>query len=398
MIPYASRIDSMAETAAIVGSLFQAMNDPTIISFGGGAPAKEALPTELIGALSQKIFAPGGRGIEALQYGPVKGVADLRSAVAEHLLLPKGIACDPDNILIVSGGLEGIYMTCQVFINPGDVILVESPTFVHTVEIFDMFQAKCVPVQTDDDGLNMEALEQAIRAHHPKMIYTIPTFQNPSGRTLSLEKRKRVAELAAEYDVLVLEDDPYRDIRYSGEDLAPIKMFDETDHVILANSFSKIFSPGSRLGYVLASPDMIAKMAAVKSATNSHTAMLPQILCAEFFNGGYYPEHHARICGIYRERRDVMLRAIDRCFPEGTKHTLPDGGLFTWAELPMGIDTTALLPKAAERKVAYVAGEGFFVERDGRGKNCMRLSFGANPPEKIEEGIERLGNLLKSEL
>ena len=398
MIPFASRIDSMAETAAIVGGLFKSMTDPSIISFGGGAPAAEALPTELIGQLCQKIFAPGGRGVEALQYGPVPGVADLRRAVAEQLLRPKGVECDPANILIVSGGLEGIYLTCQAFINPGDVILVESPTFVHTVEIFDMVQAKCVAVQTDDDGLNMEALEAAIREHHPKMIYTIPTFQNPSGRTLSLEKRERVARLAEEYDVLVLEDDPYRDIRYSGEDLPPIKVFDKTDHVILANSFSKIFSPGSRLGYVLASPDVIEKLTHVKSATNSHTSMLPQLLAAEFFNGGYYPAHHERICGIYRERRDVMLAAIDRCFPEGTKHTMPDGGLFTWAELPPGIDTTALLPKAVENHVAYVAGEGFFVERDGRGKNCMRLSFGANTPERIEEGIARLGALLKSAL
>ena len=398
MIPYASRIESMEETAAIVGSLFQAMTDPSIISFGGGAPAKEALPTELIGALCQKVFAPGGRGVEALQYGPVAGIRDLKEAVASHLLQPKGIACDPNNILIVSGGLEGIYLTCQTFINPGDVILVESPTFVHTVEIFDMFQAKCVPVQTDDDGLNMEALEQTIQKHHPKMIYTIPTFQNPSGRTLSREKRQRVAELAEEYDVLVLEDDPYRDIRYSGVDLPPIKVFDKTDHVILANSFSKIFSPGSRLGYVLASPEVIQKYTNVKSATNSHTAMLPQILCAEFFNGGYFPEHHKKICGIYRERRDAMLAAIDKYFPEGTKHTMPDGGLFTWAELPKGIDTTALLPKAVEQHVAYVAGEGFFVERDGSGKNCMRLSFGSNPPEKIEEGIRRLGDLLKNAL
>ncbi len=396
MIPYASRIASMQETAAIVGNLFKGMTDPSIISFGGGAPAKEALPSELIGQLCQKIFAPGGRGTEALQYGPVHGIADLRRAVAEQLLSPKGIACDPDNILIVSGGLEGIYLTCQVFIDPGDVILVESPTFVHTVEIFDMFQARCVPVQTDDDGLNMEALEQAIRQHHPKMIYTIPTFQNPSGRTLSREKREKMAQLAEAYDVLVLEDDPYRDIRYSGEDLPPIKVFDHSDHVILANSFSKIFSPGSRLGYVLASPEVTQKLGEAKSATNSHTAMLPQILCAEFFNGGYYPEHHKRICDLYRVRRDAMLAAIDRYFPEGTKHTFPDGGLFTWAELPMGMDATALRPKAIEQKVDYVAGEGFFVERDGRGKNCMRLSFGANPPERIEEGIQRLGNLLKN--
>ncbi|NLI95126.1 MAG: PLP-dependent aminotransferase family protein, partial [Synergistaceae bacterium] len=341
------------------------------------------------------------RGIEALQYGSVKGLPDLREVIVNELLAPKGIDAGPENILITSGGLEGINLLCQVFIDPGDVILVESPTFVHCVEIFEMFQAKCISVAMDEHGMVPEDLEEKIRRFSPKVVYVIPTFHNPTGRTLSLERRMKIAELGSRYDVLILEDDPYRDIRYSGEDLKPIRAFDRTGHTVLANSFSKIFSPGSRLGYVLASERVIEKLLDAKTATNSHTSMLPQVLCAEFFKRGYYPAHHRMICDLYRERRDAMIESIDRHFPVGTKRTFPDGGLFTWAELPGDVNTTELLAEATsdpEVKVAFVAGEGFFIEGGGMGKNCMRLSFGAVPPEKIRIGAERLGRFLKKKV
>jgi len=286
---------------------------------------------------------------------------------------------------------------CQLFIDPGDVILVESPTFVHCVEIFEMFQARCIAVEMDDNGMIPEDLEAKIIKHEPKMVYVIPTFHNPTGRTLSQDRRQRIAELGSRYDVIVLEDDPYRDIRYSGTDLKPIKAFDETGNTVLANSFSKIFSPGSRLGYVLASDKITSRLFDAKTATNSHTSMLPQVICAEFFKRGYYPAHHKMICDLYRERRDAMIESIDRYFPSQTKRTFPDGGLFTWAELPKGINTTDLLMESSSNpdvKVAFVAGEGFFIEGGGKGSNCMRLSFGGVDPEKIRTGIKRLGNLI----
>ena len=233
--------------------------------------------------LTDEVIRKDKRGVEALQYGPLSGTKDMKEVIVNELLLPKGVKCTTDNVMVVAGGLEGINLTCQVYIDPGDVILVESPTFVHSVEIFEMFEAKCIGVDMDEDGMKMDDLEAKIQKYHPKMIYVIPTFQNPSGRTLSLERRKKVAELSAKYNVLVLEDDPYRDIRYSGEDLPPIKHFDTTGHVVMAGSFSKIFSPGSRLGYVVADTETIQHLVDVKSATNSHTSMLPQILCAEFF-------------------------------------------------------------------------------------------------------------------
>ena len=312
MVPYAKRMEKMAFTANVVKGLFGSMTNPDIISFSGGSPAREALPVDTIRQLADEVLRTDTRGVEALQYGPIEGIRDLREVVVRELLAPKGIDCGVDNVIIITGGLEGINLACQAYIDPGDVILVEAPTFVQSVEIFDMFEAKCVGVAMDDNGLIPEDLERKIRQCHPKMIYVIPTFQNPSGRTLSLERRKAVAELAAKYDVLVLEDDPYRDIRYSGEDLPPIKHFDTTDHVVMAGSFSKIFSPGSRLGYVVADTETIQHLVDVKSATNSHTSMLPQILCAEFFKRGCYPAHHQMICDLYRRRRDVMLQSIDR--------------------------------------------------------------------------------------
>lgn len=329
-----------------------------------------------------------------MQYSSPKGIADLREIVAHDLLAPKGIPASPDDIAIVCGGLETMNLICQLFINPGDVILVEDPTFVHCVEIFDMFQAKCIPVAMDDDGMRMDAAEAAIQQYHPKMIYTVPTFQNPTGRTLSLERRKTLAQLGSQYDVLILEDDPYRDLRYSGDELPPIKSFDTTGNTVLANSFSKIFSPGSRLGYVYATPEIISKIVDAKTATNSHTSVLAEVLCAEFFKRSYFPAHLEKVRATYKERRDVMMQCVDQYFPAGTKRTSPDGGLFLWADVP-DVDTTALLDTAIAAGVAYVPGAGFFVNGQGKGQTCMRLSYGNVSLEQIEKGIKILGDVLK---
>lgn len=398
MVKFAKRMTDMERSAAIVRKLFGAMTDPNTISFSGGAPAIEALPIDVIREISNEVLTLDNRGVEALQYGPPNGILDLRKAVSDILLAPKGIAASPDDIAIVAGGLETMNLICQIFIDPGDVILVESPTFVHCVEIFEMFQAKCIGVEMDDNGLIISDLEKKIKEHHPKMIYTIPTCQNPSGRTLSEDRRKAVAELGSKYDVLVLEDDPYRELRYSGKDLLPIKYFDKTGHTIYANSFSKIFSPGARLGFVYAAPEIISKLFDAKTATNSQTNGLAQVLCAEFFKRGYYEEHLKKIREIYRERRDVMIECIDTMFPTGTKRVLPEGGLFTWVELPGGINTTELLEAASPYKVAFLPGEGFFVEGGGKGSNCMRMGFGSLPPEKIRIGMKRLADLIEAQM
>ena len=398
MPEFAKRMEYMAASADVIRGLFSAMTDPQTISFGGGAPATEALPVEEIHALANEVLTREARGCEALQYGAPAGLKQLREIVADKLLAPKGVDARADDIIIVNGGLETMNLLCQVFINPGDVILVESPTFVHCVEIFEMFEARCVGCRMDDFGLVMEDVEEKIRKFHPKMVYVIPTFQNPTGKTLPAARRRKLAELGSAYDVLILEDDPYRDLRYSGEELKPIKAYDTTGHTVLANSFSKIFSPGSRLGYVFAEHRIIEKLFDAKTATNSHTSMLAQVLCAEFFARGCFDEHLKKLRAIHRERRDAMMAALEKYLPKGTKWVFPDGGLFSWVELPGNIDTTELLKEANAAKVSYVAGAGFFVGNTGEGKNCMRISFGNVSPEKIETGMKLLGDLIKRKL
>lgn len=401
MKKYANRMAVMEYSAGVISGLFGSMQNPNLISFGVGSPAAEALPIDIVREICNDVVRKETRGVEALQYGPIMGTRNLRQIIIDQLLAPKGMNFELDNVMVVSGGLEGVYLTCQVLLNPGDVILVESPTFMHAMEIFDMFEVKCIGVEMDENGMKMDDLEAKIKEYNPKLVYVIPTFQNPTGRTLPVERRQKIAELGTEYDIVILEDDPYRDIRYSGVDLPTIKSFDKSENTILANSFSKIFSPGSRLGYIVADERTIKLMGEAKTATNSHTAMLTQIICEEFFARGYYPEHHKMLCNLYRERRDAMMACLDKYFPEGSKYNCPDGGLFTWVELPEEIDTSALLKESLEDPevaVAFVAGEGFFAERGGKGKNCMRLSFGCNTPEVTEIGMQRLGKFICSKV
>ena len=230
------------------------------------------------------------------------------------------------------------------------------------------------------------------------MVYVIPTFQNPSGRTFGFERRKALAELGSQYDVVILEDDPYCELRYSGQALPPVKYFDQTGNTVYVNSFSKIFSPGSRLGYIFADEPIIRKTYEVKMATNSHTNIVTQILCAEFFNQGLFEPHLKKICDIHRERRDVMMNCIETMLPTDIKFVYPEGGLFTWVELPEHIDTTALLNDAVKQQVAYMPGKEFFVEGQPIRNNCMRVSFGAVPPDKIRLGMTRLAEVINQKL
>jgi 2-aminoadipate transaminase len=396
MAKFAQRVAFMQATSEVVRYLFESMTDPDTISFGGGAPAREALPVESIHEIASEVLTRERRGVQALQYGNPIGIPDLRQAVVDRLLKPKGLKAWIEDVIIVAGGIESLNLVCQLYLEPGDVVLVESPTFVHAVQVFQMFEARCIACETDDNGLVIDDVEAKIRQYHPKMIYVIPTFQNPSGRTFSLERRKALAALASRYDVVLLEDDPYCEMRYSGEALPPVKSFDETGNTVYVNSFSKIFSPGSRLGYIFADQAVIRKAYDAKVATNSHTNMTTQILCAEFFNRGLYEPHLKRICEVHRERRDVMMECIQTMLPGDTRYVYPDGGLFTWVELPAQIDTTAMLSDAIAQQVAYMPGREFFVEGQPVRHNCMRISFGSVTPEKIRIGMERLASVVDS--
>ena len=398
MPKFAKRMAYMQSSADVIRYLFEAMTDPDTISFGGGAPAREALPVEAIHDIALEVLTREKRGIQALQYGNPIGIPDLRQAAIDRLLTPKGLKADLENVMIVSGGMENINLVSHLYLEPGDVVLVESPTFVQSVQVFRMFEARCIACETDDNGLVIEDVEAKIKKYSPRMIYVIPTFQNPSGRTTSLERRKAIAELGSRHDIVVLEDDPYCEMRYSGEDIAPIKYFDKTGHTIFAHSFSKIFAPGARLGFVFAEKEIIRKIYEAKTGTNSHTNVVTQILCAEFFNRGLFEPHLQSIRDIHRERRDVMMGCIKSMLPTEVKSVYPDGGLFTWVELPEHVDTTSMLEEAKQHKVAYMPGKEFFVEGQPIRNNCMRVSFGGVPPEKIRVGMERLYEVIRSKL
>lgn len=398
MPKFANRMSYMQSSADVIRYLFEAMADPDVISFGGGAPAREALPVELVHEIALEVLTRDRRGVQALQYGNPIGIPDLRQAAIDHLLTPKGLKADLENVMIVSGGMENINLVSHLYLEPGDVVLVESPTFVQSVQVFRMFEARCIACETDDNGLVIEDVEAKIKKYSPRMIYVIPTFQNPSGRTTSLERRKAIAELGSRYDIVVLEDDPYCEMRYSGEDIAPIKYFDKTGHTIFAHSFSKIFAPGARLGFVFAEKEIIRKIYEAKTGTNSHTNVVTQILCAEFFNRGLFEPHLQGIRDIHRERRDVMMECVKLMLPAEVKSVYPDGGLFTWVALPGHVDTTPMLEDAKQHKVAYMPGKEFFVEGQPIRNNCMRISFGGVPPEKIRAGMERLSEVIHSKV
>ena len=390
MDKYARRIAAMAESAAVVKGIFGALGDPELISLGIGAPAKEALPVDILREISNDVLRTDSRGIEALQYGPTAGVRDLQEVISEMLLAPKGISVSPDRIMVTVGGLEAISLTCELFIEPGDIILVEKPTFIHAVETFEMFEAKCVGVEMDDDGMIMEDLEEKIRKYNPKMIYVIPTFQNPSGRTLSLERRKRIAQLASEYGVVVAEDDPYRDLRYTGTELPSIKSFDQEGWVAFMGSFSKVISPGLRVGYLVAHPSILRKCTVGKQSTDVHTALVNQAVVDQYLRQGLLMPHVENIRKAYGEKADAMLQMLSKCGGVA-RYTRPEGGLFIFCELEEGRDATALLKKAVDKGVAYVPGTHFYAY--GGHDNTFRLNFSMPSVEQIKLGMEKLNDV-----
>ncbi|HWK22086.1 MAG TPA: PLP-dependent aminotransferase family protein [Ureibacillus sp.] len=394
MYKFAKRMGEVSSSA--VREIFKAMADPEMISFGGGSPANESFPIPEIKEITDEILSK--KGPQILQYGITEGWAPLKEAYLKHIAHPKGIKGAPENVIITTGASQGIHLLADAFLDPGDVVLVESPTFLGVFSTFNKYFVKCIPVAMDEHGLIMEDLEAKIKEHNPKMLYTIPTFQNPTGRTLPLDRRQKVAELASQYNMIVLEDDPYCDLRYKGEALPAIKTFDETGHVVLLNSFAKIISPGLRVGTVLAEVDIIKTLTVAKQGADTHTANLTQAICAEFLERGLLPDHLKKINAMYAEKLDAMISSIEKYFPKGTKYTTPEGGLFIWVELPGNPDVLALFEQAtSEIKVAFVPGIHFCKNPDD-GIHHLRLNFSSSTPEKIEEGIKKLGELFTRDL
>jgi 2-aminoadipate transaminase len=324
MVRFADRVNRV--DPSVVREIFKLMADPEIISFGGGSPAVESFEPAVIREITEEMLTL--RPEAMLQYGATEGWIPARDAYIEHIARPKGLDFSLDNVIVTTGSSQGISLSIDAFVNEGDVALVESPTFLATLMMLRKVNARVISVEMDEEGMRTDDLKFKLETTGARFIYTIPTFQNPTGRTLSLGRRKEVAKLAAEYDAVVIEDDPYCDLGYAGEPLPSIKNFDETGNVVLLNSFSKTISPGLRVGTVAAAPEIIRKFVVAKQCSDTHTAILPQAVCAEYLNRGLLPGHLAAAAPMYKERLDTMLACIDRRLPLGVEYTRPDGGLF----------------------------------------------------------------------
>lgn len=391
MFSFADRLNGI--TGSAIRQILSLMADPEIISFAGGNPSPESFPVEYLAGLASDILKNHGKTV--LQYGGTIGMPSLIEAVVERLKRT-GIQAKKEEVIITSGSSQGIDLAAKVFLNPGDRVLVESPTFLGALQTFLVYQADLKSVEADEKGLVPEDLENKIKIYKPKFLYTIPTFQNPTGITMALDRRKQVLEICEKHSVVILEDDPYRDLRYTGKPLPPIKSFDKTGNVIYLLSFSKIISPGIRVGAAVADEKIIQKFNICKQGADVHTANLTQAISEAYCKSGELEEHIARINAMYKKQMDTMLSLLDRLFPDGVKHTVPEGGLFIWVELPEGIDTLDVFKKAVERKVAFVPGTHFYCE--GGHKNTLRLNFSMATIPQIEEGMARLAQVVRENI
>ena len=372
-----------------IREIFKLLARPGMISFAGGNPSNTALEPEVISRLSAQVLEKYGTTL--LQYGATDGFGPFRESAAAFLNT-EGVRCDASQVLPVQGGSQAFDLLLKALIDPGDVVLCESPTFLGAIQAMREYNAKLVAMPTDDEGVIVEAAEALIKEHRPKLMYVIPTFQNPTGITLSLERRKALAALANEYGVVIAEDDPYRDLRYRGEALPPIQSFDEGGWVVYMSSFSKYIAPGMRLGAAaVTNPLLLRKMVIGKQSADVHSPLLNQAIVDAYLREGLMPGHLQRICGDYRKQLDAMLAGFEH-FPAGTKHTVPQGGLFVWAELPEGVDGLAAFDAAVEAGVAFVPGTHFYP--DGGHLNTLRLNFSMCDIPTIEEGMKKLGGVI----
>ena len=388
-IQFASRFDGVSGSA--IREIFKMIAKPGMISFAGGNPAASALPDAKVAEMAQKVLSENGKAI--LQYGATEGYAPFLESLKAYV--EQQLGCEVPGVLPTTGSTQGMDLLCKALINPGDVILVENPSFLGNLQCMNLYQAKLVPVESDENGIMLDKLEEAIVKHHPKMLYTIPTFQNPTGKTLAADRRQPIAEMAAKYGMVVAEDDPYRDLRYTGSPIPSIKSYDKEGWVVFLGSFSKIISPGLRVGYMAGDPLILRKCTIGKQSSDVHTGNLNQAIVDQFLRQNLLPDHIASICESYKAQMNAMLDEL-ATFPEGTRYTRPEGGLFIWVELPEGFKVKELLDKAVERHVAYVPGTHFYC--DGGHDNTFRLNFSNSTIDQIHQGMKVLRELLEEAL
>ena len=371
---------------------------PEVISLAGGLPDTSTFPPQSFAAQMTRIAQESAA--EALQYGPTEGFEETKDCILE-VMGAEGMLPDPDDIIVTTGGQQGIDLVTKTLIDPGDVIICEAPTYPGAVPVFCSYQADVVQVECDEDGMDIDLLESLLgelraEGRRPKFIYSVPSFQNPAGVTMSFERRQRLVELARANEILVVEDNPYGLLRYGGEPMPPLYQLDGGDFVIYVGTFSKILSPGIRLGWTVAPPPVLEKIVLGKQATDLCTSTLTQYFVREYFAERRWQRYIDDLVEIYRERRDVMVEALRNNFPAEATWTEPEGGLFIWATLPDYIDTSDLLAKALRADVAFVPGQAAYV--DGRGRHSMRLNFSGVTADEIREGVRRIGEVIAEQV
>ena len=384
---YGERVSHMY--GSMTRQLMHLTSDPQIISFGGGLPAWDLFPVEKVKEVVDHILDSDGAA--TLQYGTSEGYEPLRLAVAERYR-KRGFDVSKDNVLITCGAQQGIDLVSKLFLDKGSSVLVEDPTFLTALQAFSLFQARCLTVPIDEEGMRVDLLPEILKNDDVKFIYVMPNFQNPSGVTLSLARRKELLKVAQRYGVPILEDDAYGELRYSGEAVPALKELDEAEQVIYLGSFSKVLSPGLRVSALLAPDAVMEKLVFAKQAADLHTDNLAQRIAHGFLVRNLLDPHIQVIIESYRKRRDAMFQAMDRHFPAEVTWTEPDGGIFLWVTLPDGMDAMELFGKAVQAKVAYVPGSCYYA--NGGGENKMRVNFSACDEQKIQIGIERLAKVI----
>ena len=389
----ASRVKKMRSSA--VRDLFAAASRSDIISLSGGMPDVSLLPQEALQTAAKA--ALGDDRAIALQYGPTPGRMETRETLAA-LVRDLGIRCKAEDVLITSGAQEALDLLAKTFIDPGDIIIAEGPTYLGALQAFSAYEPNVICIPFDEEGMRMDLLEEKLKELGKgavKFLYTIPNFQNPGGVTMNMERRHRLLELAKEYDFLVVEDDPYGRLRYDGGHMIPLRAL--SDEVIYLGTVSKTFAPGLRVGWIIAPRDVIAKVNLVKQGTDLSGSIMDQIIVEHYFNDTPWQTVLQSFITTYKERRDAMLEALEEFFPKEAIWTHPAGGFFVWVTLPEYVDTDSMLSVALEQGVTYTPGSGFYP--DGvRGENSMRIAFCFETPENIREAIRRLANVIEDRL
>jgi 2-aminoadipate transaminase len=399
---YAQRTLGIKSSA--IRELLKLTQKPEIISFGGGLPAPDVFPVKRFDEACHKVLAE--HGALALQYGPTEGYQPLREMIARNITR-YGIAAKAENVLITSGSQQALDLIGKLLINRGDRILVEAPTYLGALQAFNVYGAQYVPVPVDDDGLITDQVDSSLRSG-PKFMYVLPNFQNPSGVTLSEGRRHQLILLADKYGIPIVEDDPYGQLRYEGEHIAPLVVLDRENlrrdggftlgNVIYLSTFSKTLAPGIRLAWIVAPEDVVSKLVLLKQAADLHTSTFSQYVAYEVARDGFLDQHVKLIRQVYRERRDAMLQALREYFPPEVTWTHPKGGLFLWVTMPEGTDSETLFRAALAENVAFVPGDSFYANDSREGSRHMRLNFSYSQPDLIREGIRRLSVAVKMQL